>query len=34
VKEGEHGTYEVNGKMKLVETIPGMGWGVKDNDGG
>jgi hypothetical protein len=22
-----------NGKMRLVETIPGMGGGIKENDG-
>jgi hypothetical protein len=24
----------VNGKMRTVETVPGMGRGVKENDGG
>jgi hypothetical protein len=24
----------VNGKMRPAETIPRMGWGIKENDGG
>jgi hypothetical protein len=23
-----------NGKMRTVENIPGMKWGIKENDGG